>query len=110
MFIHAAPTGSPLSPNLLVLSSRSLNVTWSPPLPVHQNGLITNYLINALEEDTATAAQYSTSATWLLLTQLHPHYRYTFTFAAVTVELGPFGSSISVRMPEDGICVHYVDR
>ena len=97
-----APTSSPQTPGLVVLSSRSLNATWFPPSPVHQNGIITKYLIKVVEEHTSTETQYNTSTTWLLLPNLRPHYLYTFMFAAVTVAVGPFGSTKSARMPEDG--------
>ena len=99
---YTAPSGAPLNPTLTILDSRTLNVSWHPPPPVHQNGIITLYQIHVIEQDTNTPSQYNTTATWLLLSSLHPHYSYSLTFAAVTIAQGPFGSKTNVTMPEDG--------
>ena len=100
--ISAAPTFPPQNPSLSLLTSRSINVTWLPPPPEHQNGIIRHYLINVTETETGMSTVHMSNTTWLLLNELHPHYNYVLLFAAVTVETGFIGSRISVQTLEDG--------
>ena len=54
--LSTAPTASPTNLNTLVLSANIISVTWDPPAPIDQNGVITHYLLTfrGIERDTAT--------------------------------------------------------
>ena len=104
--ISAAPTFPPQNPSLSLLTSCSINVTWLPPPPEHQNGIIRHYLINVTETETGMSTLHMSNTTWLLLNELHPHYNYVLLFAAVTVDEGYTGSRLLVKIPEDGKHAH----
>ena len=55
-YLSTAPTASPTNLNTLVLSANIISVTWDPPAPIDQNGVITHYLLafQGIERDTAT--------------------------------------------------------
>ena len=90
-------------------TSKTVNMTWSPPALEHQNGLIHTYLVNVTELKTGVLKSYSTNNNWLFVTGLHPHYNYLFVFAAVTVGIGPTGSNTIITTEEDGtnVYAHY---
>ena len=102
LVLSAAPTFPPRNPSLSLLTSRSINVTWLPPPPEHQNGVIRHYLVNVTETETGMSTVHMSNTTWLFLNGLHPHYNYVLLFTAVTVDTGFIGSRISVQTLEDG--------
>ena len=99
----AAPSGPPQSISVSVVSSTSLQLSWSPPLSVHQNGLIQSYTILVFEQQTNTTIEKHQNflQTTIILNNLQPNYDYTLSVAAHTVALGPYGSVI-IRTSEDG--------
>ena len=101
--IIAAPSGPPQSISGSVISSTSLQLSWSPPLSVHQNGLIQSYTILVFEQQTNTTIEKHQNflQTTIVLNNLQPNYDYTLSVAAHTVALGPYGSVI-IRTSEDG--------
>ena len=102
VFFCAAPSGPPLNPATQIINSRTINLTWYPPAVEHQNGIIQFYLINYTEVDTASETQFTSTSPWLFLSSLHPYYSYTFAFAAVTIDIGPFSAEYTITTPEDG--------
>ena len=51
--------------------------------------------------DTGVIMEYTSMELSLTISDLHPHYTYTGTIAAVTVAPGP-GDTVTFQMPEDG--------
>ena len=45
VFFSTAPSSSPMSYNSIVLSSTSVELSWSPPPMEHHNGIIRKYLL-----------------------------------------------------------------
>ena len=98
----SAPTIPPLSPTGVAVSSRSLSLSWSPPPPEHQNGIIRHYLVNITELETGRIFHHMTPATSIQISLLHPYYTYNWRVSAYTVEMGPYTNISTVTTPEDG--------
>ncbi len=88
-----------------MLGPTAISLSWQPPAPEGQNGIITSYtlLINELLTDTNITYQRDGSHTEVVITGLHPYYDYSCAVAAQTsAGLGPFGSPFTVRTHQDG--------
>ena len=101
---YTVPSGAPENIVVLLPTSTSAQLSWSPPPADQQNGIITDYYINMTEVETGVTVQLTvTGATTLLIDTLHPYYVYNFFISAATVVgQGPFSTLFSVRTPEDG--------
>lgn len=80
-------------------------VSWDPPLPDMQNGLIVDYIlrITGLNTDEDYEVHSGDNAPNTLMAQgLHPFYTYLFSIAAVTIGNGPFSAAVTFQMPQDG--------
>ena len=87
--------------------AESLNAThamlvWDPPPPEHQNGLIELYIIHIMVAGTGDELQHMSVYNNTVIGPLHPFYTYKFSIAAYTVDVGPFTSPVSLKMPESG--------
>ena len=84
---------------------------WSPPPPIHVNGIIDHYVIRVREVYTGRVFSLLTEDTSILLGPLHPYYVYSCQIAAYTISLGPFSPPISVQAGEtrefNAPCVQY---
>ena len=84
------------------MSSRSIFLTWNPPLATLQNGMIREYHVNITEVETGRVLNYVTRTTDITITNLHPYYYYELSVSAYTIALGPFSEYYSIRTMEDG--------
>ena len=102
---HAVPAASPHTIQSGTVSSTAVLLTWQPPPPEHQNGIITAYIVHVLLENSHTIfQQYATSSLRVALVGLHPFSTYVVVVAAETgVGRGPFSSGFTIRTPEDGM-------
>ena len=103
--IPTAPSSPPLNTSAEALSPTTLSITWQPPAPEGQNGVITSYTVQLTEQPTNTTFthQRSGSHTEILISGLHPYYDYSCSIAAETsVGLGPFSVSFIVTTNQDG--------
>lgn len=98
------PSGAPDSVSATTLSSTTVLLTWNPPSPDLQNGIITTYFVNITELETGMASQLIVAgATQLLIDTLHPYYVYNFYISAATaIGRGPYSPIFSIQTPEDG--------
>lgn len=85
------------------LDSRTLLLSWSPPLEADRNGVIRMYYGNQTEEETRKMFHFQTELTTCSQTHLHPFYHYSWVVAAYTVGVGPYSSPLTVQMPEDSM-------
>ena len=86
LIFFSVPAGAPESIAATTLTSTSVLLTWNPPLPDLQNGIITTYFVNMTELETGMASQLTVAdATQLLIDTLHPYYVYNFYISAATV-------------------------
>ena len=98
-----APSSPPLDFTATPTTSRSVYLTWSPPLPEDQNGDITGYIINVTVVETGERFQLFSETNSLTLHSLRPYTTYICVIAAVTsAGVGPFSTTFVVRTPEDG--------
>lgn len=98
-----APSSAPANLRGYAVDSTSIYVSWSPPLPEFQNGLIRRYLICITEAETWNTFNYTTSQTSYLFHSLHPYYNYEIEVAAVTVASGPFSITLTIQTLPDGM-------
>ena len=91
-----------------VVDSTTVSLSWDPPLPENQNGVIRKYIIAATEADTGNEYTWESISTNIDIYTLHPFYTYQFTVAAYTIQRGPFSYIITLQTPEDGKIMHSV--
>ena len=84
----------------MAVNSTSIVISWSPPLPHLQNGIIQHYFIVIHENDTNTTVSstiHNAAVNNTITTvNLHPYYKYMVSIAAYTVDLGPYQSTTTV--------------
>ena len=99
-----APSTPPQNFTAVVRGPNVVSLTWSPPPPNQQNGVIRYYHINQNETNTGILTTYTQGGDHneLVIHTLHAHYEYQFTIAAETVEQGPFSNPVTVTTSEDG--------
>ena len=98
---YSAPSSPPLNVTTRTVNSTTIQVTWAPPAPENQNGIITLYNINVTVSETKSDFVLNASTTSLNVTGLHPHYTYTFAVTAVTIRPGPYSEPQAITTPED---------
>ena len=97
------PNGSPQNIIATDLLSRSVTLTWNPPLPEYQNGNITAYFINATVVGSEEMFQLVSPFTILEIDTLTPYTTYSILIAASTVVgSGPFSTVLTIQTPQDG--------
>lgn len=84
------------------LDSSSVKVSWNPPQFQLQNGIIVDYILQISGEDTAEDFEFHSFEEFVTVFNLHPFYTYTFTIAAVTIDVGPYSPAVAFQMPEEG--------
>ena len=77
------PSGPPQDFTISV-TSRTLTLSWSPPLPSQQNGVITSYILTWISGGNIINST-RTSSTSLTITGLEPFTNYTFSVNSSTV-------------------------
>lgn len=104
--LATGPSGAPVNVTVLLLNSTNINVSWEAPLQHLQNGIIQYYTVVVLglnDRERREIAVYE--ALYAIVTNLHPHYSYDVSIAAVTVHDGPFSNSTVITMPQDGMLI-----
>ena len=105
-----APEGPPLLVSAQSLDPSSLILNWEPPVQELRNGIIQQYSIMIVEQETGRVISLSTRDTRLNVTSLHPYYTYNCTIAAATFAgTGPFSPPVVIQLPETGICIKLKD-
>lgn len=98
--IHTEPSGAP-EITYTETTTHSVLLQWSPLLLSQQNGIISGYIINYLEdgqEQTVSVPSYVFEYTL----EAVPFTEYVLSVAAVNSEgVGPFSITVEVRTPED---------
>ena len=105
IYTAAVPSSPPLNSSGEVLGPSAISISWQPPSPEGQNGIITSYTVFITEVPTnaTTTYQRDGSRSEILITGLHPFYEYSCSVAAETsVGLGPFGTPFTITTHQDG--------
>ena len=102
--MYAVPSGTPTNVQGIAISSTSIRLTWEPPRPADQNGVIQAYNITITEVVTGRMMYFRQGGMNFLFTvnSLHPYYTYQCSIAAETIGLGP-AANISVTTHQGGI-------
>ena len=97
----SAPSSPPEQFTATALSSSAILLQWNPLSIDSTNGIIQQYVVTLLEQETGNVTQITTINTSFNMTNLHPYYTYECSVSAVTVASGPL-TMVTIQMPEDG--------
>ena len=85
------------------MSSRSITLTWEPPLFAEQNGIITGYTIHVMLNQTEETFELFSGVQSITADLFRPFRNYIFEIAGqTTVGVGTFSDPITIMTPEDG--------
>ena len=95
-----------------VVTSQSVELSWSAPPPEERNGIITGYVATLIRRDSGSQYQLTSPTTSTTFTTLTPFTSYTVTVAASTaIGLGPQSTQLNFITDEDGMSIHmYVNH
>lgn len=100
---QAVPSAAPLNVTGEFNDSRSLNISWTPPPFLDQNGIITGYNVTYERADVSdSVTELSATDRFILIADLTPFTNYSVRVAARTaVGAGPFSPPITVQTDSD---------
>lgn len=84
------------------INSTAVNISWSPPNPKLQNGLITNYTVKLVQETTTLVEEYNVNDSWIPLKDLLPFTNYTVIVSSFTIGGEGPHAEYSFMTAEDG--------
>lgn len=109
MILIIVPSSSPVNVTAFVGSSTAIIVTWSPLLPIDQNGIITRYDIMYQPQETfggsiaTQTTNVSGSVMSVTLMDLQEFVTYDISIRAYTnMGPGPFSVMATTKTLEDG--------
>lgn len=101
--LSPAPSGSPINTQARTINSTTIELRWELPPPEEQNGIVTSFQINITVTETKAIYLINSTANAINITELHPHYGYSLSVAAVTAGgVGPYSQLVSAVTHEDG--------
>ena len=84
--MYAVPSGTPTNVQGVAISSTSIRLTWEPPRPEDQNGVIKGYNITITEVVTGSTMYFRNGMNFILtVNSLHPYYTYQCSVSAETI-------------------------
>ena len=99
--IFIAPSGPPQNLQTVVTDSRSIFISWEPPLPEEQNGILRRYVITLLSVETDEIVTTSAIGTNMTVSGLIPFTTYQCRVAAETIAAGPRTEAVLIKTSED---------
>ena len=97
-----APSGPPTNFQVTADTTRSLVLTWEPPFPQHQNGILRHYIVTIALNNTTQVNNFSTTTNTLRVTApIKPFRTYLCSVVAATIALGPATEDVAVQTSED---------
>ena len=100
--IPSVPSGAPRNVSI-ASSSTALTLTIDKPLPEHQNGIITGYLVRVTQASNGNRRQVTSTDANITVSSLTPYTQYFVNVAARTVNgTGPSSESYEVTTLEAG--------
>ena len=97
-----APSAPPSRPQVVTFSSNSITLSWESPPAEHVNGQLRHYSVFYHEQESGHNSSVHEDSATIHLTNLHPHFTYTFKVRAVTISPGPYSETQSIQLEEDG--------
>ena len=103
-FFPLVPSAAPIF-TITSVTAVSFTVSWQPPPPCEQNGVITGYVISVTTEGVPfDERNVSANITSMVISSLNPFVTYSVKMAASTaVGQGVFSSEATFRTNESGI-------
>ena len=95
------PSGPPRNLQAVVTDSRSIFISWEPPLPEEQNGILRQYVITLMSAETDDIVTTSAIGTNMTVSGLIPFTTYQCRVAAETIATGPRTEAVLARTSED---------
>ena len=102
-FTSTAPSGPPTNFQVRADTTRSLVLSWDPPLPQHQNGIVRRYIVT-INNGTQLTNYSTTDNSYRVTAQIKPFRSYNCSVAAETIGIGPATEVVAVQTPEDSKC------
>ena len=84
----------------MAADSRSIFLSWEPPLPEQQNGIIQHFTVTISSVETGDTISTSSMATNVTISGLRPFTSYQCSVVAHTIASGP-AAIIGASTPED---------
>lgn len=103
VLLSTAPDAAPINVRVAVLTSSSVNVTWSDPPPDKRNGIIREFTISYGLEADNELKYLPVKQHHQIVAELLPFTKYLFAVAARTIiGEGPYSDPVYVTTPQDG--------
>lgn len=99
------PSGAPVNVHIVSMGSRSISLSWSPPLAALQNGKLTGYIVGYRSGLSTVRYVKSEADSRLNMTvsNLNPYSTYTLTVRAYNAKgEGPNSPPLVVQTQQDG--------
>jgi len=99
------PTSSPRITTAVAVAPMTVELSWDPPSPDEQNGIIVYYIINitAIHPHVGETFQQNCTLVPCNVSHLYPHHTYQFSVSAVTIAPGPYSETHTVTTLESGM-------
>ena len=113
-FLSVAPSSAPIDFQATVFDHTSILLSWNPPPPEDQNGIIRHYEVVVLALTTREIHIRSSTAHSVTVSSLQPFTDYSCTVAAETVATGPYAEEVTVQTLQTGnysnhtLCPHQI--
>ena len=101
-FSSVAPSSAPIDFQATVLDPTSVLLSWNPPPPEDQNGIIRHYEVVLVSLATGEIHIHSSAASSVTVSSLQPFTNYSCTVAAETVATGPYAEEVTVQTLQTG--------
>ena len=102
-YTTTAPNGCPLHFLVKQVLSRSMTLSWEPPLERDRNGVISGFKINLIESPSNNITALDVENTTITIEEVKPFTLYYAEVAAYTLAgIGPYTERINVLTEEDG--------
>jgi hypothetical protein len=98
-----APSGPPTNFNATVIDSRSILLSWEPPVADQRNGILRHYFISLVSDAGTETRNITSSQQSLTITGLRPYTEYSCTVRAGTIRTGPPTAALLRTTFEDGM-------
>ena len=85
-----------------MINTTAIHLSWEPPPPQHQNGIIRQYLIELSTPELDNNITIVSTRRSVTITNLHPYTLYECTVAAQTVGVGTRSGVEMARTHEAG--------
>ena len=98
-----APSAAPQLVTLNDVNSTFISISWIPPPPTQQNGIVRHYEVQVENDASGEVHIMETISSSINIYSLKPFSLYRCRVAAVTVTTGPFSTDLNVTTLQDSM-------